>query len=226
MRLSEYDKAALKEFIITNDDSDNFFTVDASYQDAIKTFIANSGDNSDSIIESVYFIIMTIIKRIMREFGENHAWIQLRRQLPFDAFELERWHTDGRYVEGNTNIYNSKFVMALKGASTLFCELSSDAKHEYIKLDAKLGRKTLDEDYRKEMSSFLKENNAHFYQVKVDSGCGCMFVHGGDMMKAAIHSEPNVTSERLFLSVVPMAEAKVREYKMVQEERAKKRELI
>lgn len=229
MRLSQYDKEALKEFCIDNDDSVNFFTTDASYQDNMKTFISRSGENSSDITDSVYFIVMTIIKRIMREFGENHAWIQLRCQTPFNAFALERWHVDGKYAKDNSNKYNSKFVMALKGASTLFCELTPDAEKEYIALDAKLGRQSLTESYRQEMSSFLKEKKAkgqaHFYQIKEDSGCGCVFVHGGDMMKAAIHSEPHVTSERLFLSIVPMSEDKVREYKRIQEERQKKRSL-
>lgn len=211
-RLNTFEKETLKIFNINHSESENFYTTDSDFTHKLLLFLQSIGNNDLKSVVDVKDIILYIVDFINNTFDEHYAWVQIRSQLPNDFAEIPRWHTDAKYISTNTNKYNSKFVISLKGATTLFAEFTSSGKDEYVAFHNHLAKTvkvhSRDTVYRHQMIAFLTElkqkSMASFHRVEEDSGCGCAFIHGGDMTKATVHSEPHVTKPRLFMSVLPM----------------------
>jgi hypothetical protein len=131
---------------------------------------------------------------------EKDALIRINASNPKnlqDIFDLPRWHFD--YI---SNGVLCKFVMALKGPQTLYVKLSQRKRNEIIKI---LGEYKDMEDLkiiRGKIANLVKlcisKNQCFLYDGKEYTGV----IHKlGDFTSAALHSEPPIHSERLFLSI-------------------------
>jgi hypothetical protein len=138
-------------------------------------------------------IITRLIGRIIVGFGTETAWTTIRAWRRTDAFNVPRWHADGYFYppwEGD----QLKAVLALKGDSTRLCRLSLPSRVRFVELQ----RSGPDDQERTRERAALVEGVATEH---TPSGHGTVLITGSQ--HAAVHSEPPIPSERLFVSVMP-----------------------
>ena len=186
-------------------------------------YIDKSLKYSFNIEESKRIRIKNIIKNIINEFltktKQESALIHLRIRKPNDQFKIPRWHQDqGVYFKGQKN-YNIKLVTTLKGKSTLISRWNKEGIDEqervwklikekdsnYMKLSSNNRLQKFDkwDTYRSiklkslriKLSKILKPE-----PINYDSAYSYVHKYG---KYATIHSEPDITEDRIFLAVMP-----------------------
>jgi hypothetical protein len=183
-------------------------------------YIDESLKHSFNIDEIKRIRIKNIIKNIINEFltktKQESGLIHLRISKPNDQFKIPRWHQDGSYFKGQKN-YNIKLLTTLKGKSTLVSRWNKEAIDEeqkvwklieekranhmkassnnwmrkFDKCDAY--RSTKLKSLRIKLSKIVKHEPLNY-----DSAYS--YVNG---KYATMHSEPNITEDRIFLAVMP-----------------------
>lgn len=120
----------------------------------------------------------------------------LRSFLPNTEHDIPRWHTDGYFFEPYQGAA-SKVVVVFQRAGTLFCAPTDRIRAVFCQHPVtKIGRlPTLEE--RKKLDNVLKYSR----KVNAPQWTGIEFKVGSD--QAAIHSEPSMKENRIFLSIVP-----------------------
>lgn len=191
----------------------------------ISSFIQSLGNNKD-ISSSVATIISQKIQDIKEAFNAEAVWVTIRSSHAVDDYSTPRWHTDGYMYSPMTELqYKTAFV--LKGASTLFCHLSDEGRIKFNVIQDELGQivgqyikegQPKDElyvimaKYQYQLAKLIQEYKDK-QQASIEQGSinyGSIFVLG-DKNSAAIHSEPHVDSDRLFISVVAGTKDQIQE---------------
>lgn len=104
------------------------------------------------------------------------------------TYDLPRWHMDGNYYQPyNFNL--PKFAATLKGDATFFYPPTEVERKDVINY--------AQDDERGLLASHLNQKRIAIAEY----GFGCFF-RVGDPLHAAVHSEPPIQQERLFLSMV------------------------
>jgi hypothetical protein len=167
---------------------DNFGELNLLAQE-VKDFLISIGKNDVKCSELIAQLISKLVNEITLGFNKETAWVTIRTTTPTNAWDLPRWHTDGYYYspyEGG----QYKIAIALKGPSTLFYNLSYDQRDQFQSLQ-------FNPENREIIAKMLGTTNL----APIDSEKGVIFIVGSN--NPAIHSEPAIKEERLFLSVVP-----------------------
>jgi hypothetical protein len=125
------------------------------------------------------------------------AGIDIRFSLPTDEYNIPRWHYDGCFFY-KRDIIETKFVVTLKGEGTMICESNENTRKEFFRL-FKSQEDRSEIKNREILNNFLHDSNAKIIQV--DERKGCLFIVADEDMEA-IHSEPNITRDRIYISVV------------------------
>lgn len=130
--------------------------------------------------------------------------------MPNKGFEIPRWHMDGKFFDSGEDI-QYKAVVALKGPATLFFEVSSEQRQQLVMIDQEGPQ--IDEAnpavsfavWFKYENSIRRLNRAQLLPVSqaitAKRGYGTLFAVGNPK-NAAVHSEPNFTTNRFFMGVV------------------------
>jgi len=170
---------------------DNFGANDRLELD-ITDFLGQLGNDPTDAKEQAS-IITLLIGDIVEGFGTETSWITIRAWQRTDSFNAPRWHIDGYFYPPYEG-HQLKAVLVLKGDGTRLCKLSTTSRLRFIELE----RSSLDEKERTRQRAALIESEA---TEKAPSGYGTVLITGSQ--HAAVHSEPPILSERLFVSVVP-----------------------
>jgi hypothetical protein len=142
-------------------------------------------NNDITLIKEVVNIICRIIDKNIKKLNKETGWITIRSSLPNDEFDIPRWHMDGCYFEP-FNENNIKFIFVLKGPQTLLYDDNQKIRN--------LVKNNEDRD-------FLSNNINLENSIKINKGYGVLFITGDNNI-AAIHSEPPIKEQRLFISIV------------------------
>ncbi|RDH40481.1 MAG: hypothetical protein CFE62_003740 [Candidatus Aquirickettsiella gammari] len=167
----------------------------------VRGFIQSLGSGNSEVAETITRIVMRQINSVLKYTGAETAWITMRAYTPIPNFAEPRWHADNYYYPTQTIQY--KVAITLKGVSTLFYDSESKEREqlELVRTDKVLLKKAL-------TPSKI---------VSAETGQGSIFVVGA--CYAPIHSEPNINSERLLLSMVPGSKEQIRKlYKRTPEQ--------
>ena len=124
---------------------------------------------------------------------QETAWIVMNASQPNDRFKIPRWHTDGCYFPPH-NGEQFKVVVTLAGPSTLFYNLPDEQRKDFNSLN----------NARVETNNMLK----NIKPVSPVFGQGAAFI-AGSQTRAAVHSEPHINSDRLFLAIAPCSRAQL-----------------
>lgn len=115
---------------------------------------------------------MRLIKNVIKILNKDSAMIMIRSFYRKGLFKNPRWHTDGRYYKTNEPVY--KFVMTLKGDTTLFYKKNNEEFHkkvnekeeELIKKNFKFNKDDIygykyrmTEEYKKKIAKMFKQKN-------------------------------------------------------------------
>lgn len=179
------------------DNYDQFGSIEQLSKE-LPLFLEKAGANPQLTVQAST-VICKITNNVLVAQNAQTAWVALRTYTPNDLFNVPRWHVDGNYYEPyNSNL--PKFAVTLKGDSTLFYNATDGERKDVMSFSA--------DEERVFLSSRLDTN-----KIKVPTlGVGTFFIVG-DSMRAAVHSEPQIKQERLFLSMVCGSNEQIAELK-------------
>ena len=172
-----------------------------------------------STIES--FILATKNDCIGGAEEKKACWLTIRATKPTDAFEVPRWHQDGRmfpYDEGREEVVRSKYALTLLGPTTLMLEPNAHAFDIFQKGEAQYywwrrlnGPEPTEEDMDRadsELRDWLADKLKEAIRVRVNDGEVLRFSWGRD--DSPVHSEPDLISDRVFMTVLYGSESELR----------------
>ncbi|KLO90599.1 uncharacterized protein LW93_11020 [Fusarium fujikuroi] len=150
------------------------------------------------------------------------CWLTIRITKPSNAFEIPRWHQDGpmfQYDRGRKDVVRSKYALTLLGPSTLMLqpdEYVFKAQHEaearYYWWQNKPDGPEPSEDEMYDADDLLRESLGTAFQntprVQVGHGQIVRFSWGRD--DSPVHSEPDLVSDRVFMTVLYGSESELR----------------
>ena len=163
-------------------------------EESMAHFFSEIGHNEEALRTAIS--IKEIIRKVLEASRKETGWICLRAFIPTTRFDIPRWHVDGPYYapdEPEDLLF--KFVLTLRGPTTLFYPLSPELR--------KITEKGIHN--RQYMKAVCKEENIISPQI----GEGAVFIAGLFTAVTALHSEPPIHEHRLFLSIVPCTETQL-----------------
>ncbi len=158
----------------------------------VAPFLRELGNTKEEDIARACMVINSIVQYAGTMVNKEAVMIFLRASEPNDSFAIPRWHIDGGYYKPYDK-NPPKFVATFQGPHTLFFPATSEERE--IVLDGlrneneKAGRIHAAKQLDPAKSVSPKQGEGAFFLV-------------GDCDNAAVHSEPNITSKRLFLACV------------------------
>ncbi len=205
LQLSERERSALKNLKInTTDDYNNYGNLD-ELESEVRDFLKTLGKGNDTSTQDVSQLITRLVKEVLQGCGQETAWVAVRSFTPASAYDLPRWHTDGYYYaphEGNPY----KFAITLKGPPTLFYQLPADKREGFYALQRKGNEQN---EYNRQALTLML--NAAKEAISIGQPYqGAVFIVGSN--HAAVHSEPPIKEERLFLSILPGSKKQIKEW--------------
>lgn len=208
--LSEEEKKTITKIKINSEGIkpyDNFGNLNKLTSE-VSVFLESLG-NSKELSSSATNIIERIVHDVKTAFDTETVWITIRLFTKSTLFDMPRWHTDGYYYspfEGN----QYKVALTLKGPGTLFLKLPSEVRKLFMETQYEMTPENSDE-MRKKLIRLLEKysiDKSLIHQGKAYSGT--VFIVGNSD-NAAIHSEPPINSERLFVSILPGSKKQIQE---------------
>jgi hypothetical protein len=174
---------------------DNFADLGNLESDLVDFLHTQGNDQQTS--KAAAAIIQRLVEQSRDAFGAETAWVTLRASIPNSQFDIPRWHTDGYFYEPYQGVQH-KVAFAIKGNGTLFGNLTDKWRSAFEEC---VSRHTypLTVEMRTETAELMTQHGNIHPTLKNQ---GVIFTVG-DMKRAAIHSEPPITEQRLFLSIVP-----------------------
>jgi hypothetical protein len=231
LELTEPQKKYLDKLVInTTKEYCNYGKLD-ELLDKIQAYIHSLGEADPAVIMAVAEIIDSIVKKVLAYFKTETAIVILRASLPNNQFAIPRWHTDGNYF-GDQQGTQCKAAVTLKGPCTLFYNIPKEKRQDFahyqtndptisflpkitknemttedwVKLDG------MEKTHRRNIDDFLGDKSK-VVSPSLDQGA---YFKVGDLNTAAVHSEPHITSNRLFLSVLPGSKKQIQDYEEAQ----------
>lgn len=190
LNISDKEMALLNKIEIKNTLNYNRFGDLNLIHSELPNFLKEVTTANDNEIEIITHLIAHLSTDVVKATGEETAWITLRASIQNHDYDVHRWHTDG-YFFIPTNFpsdrFQYKFATTLKGDPTLFYPLPEKLREDFSNT----------QDNRVFWSKKLDPALAISAQI----GQGSIFTVG-DSMRSAVHSEPRITQDRLFFSVV------------------------
>lgn len=162
-------------------------------------FFKGLGSHSEDVAKRAARVIERTVEFVLQTTGKESAWVCVRVFRESSFFDQPRWHTDGRYF-GFDDLFKSqtcvKFAAALKGPGTLFYPVSEEEGGVF----------QAHRNDRGFLARFLDPQKA----IQARPGEGAFFVVA-DPLHSAVHSEPPLTEDRLFFSVLPGSNEEIQE---------------
>lgn len=219
LQLSEEEQTVISQLINRKTDNyDHFGNLDG-FKNEVTGFMESLGNSRDLSISSAR-ILEKKINEIIQAFNAEAAWVTVRSSHDVDEFDIPRWHQDG-YFYSPYDRPQYKIGIVLKGPGTLFCSLSDEGRTEFNTIQSsipltpdmspdEIKAKTIELQYllAQLIEKYKARKEAPVYQGETNSGI--IFIVG-DENSAAIHSEPPIHSDRLFVSVLPGTKQQIQE---------------
>lgn len=205
LHLSEDEKSAVNALKINKTDSYNNYGNLNVLESEVREFIKALSKGNETNAKEIAGLIVRLVNEIIQASGRETAWVAVRAFTPTSEYDVPRWHTDGYYFEPYSGD-PYKFAVTLKGPSTLFYRLPDNRREEFYVLWRK---GTEQNDYnRQAFADMLGQSKeaisiAQLYQ-------GVVFIVGSH--NAAVHSEPPIKEERLFISILPGSKTQIKEW--------------
>ena len=190
-------------------------------------FLNELGNNSKESVNILEKTIIKILNTVLSAFETNYYWIDIRATLPNNDYNIPRWHKDGKYFI-HSKKQSPKFATVLKGPGTLLIKNTKKVSKIYNDIDIKEyndmmnlsktieEKKILTEKYRKIYVKAFKKMK--IYQTQNNEGViwysGInIWINEKGLNEGALHSEPKMTSQRLFISILPGSKEEIHEMK-------------
>jgi hypothetical protein len=156
--------------------------------------------NQEKQAQDMAALVARKVDEILKGLGQETAWVTLRAN---NSLDHPRWHTDGYFFEPFEGL-GYKAAFALKGPGTL-CYATKAAQQPVLHgllTDESLSPQGLQE----RLTSLVDPTQVQ----ATPAGKGLLFVVG-DPFRSAIHSEPIIQADRLFVSIVPGSHVQIQQ---------------
>lgn len=169
------------------------------------------GHNDQELSSRAAEHIIKLVHDVRNATEQETACVVIRASTPNWYFKLPRWHTDE-----SRDFNTPKFVATLKGPHTRFHD-SNAADRENVKKNSldpdTAGPNAVEANFLNfmELVSLLDSKKT----IQPRRGQGAFFGVGND--RAAVHSTPDLTETRLFLSIVSGSERQIDEFHQTHE---------
>jgi hypothetical protein len=191
---------------------DNFISNKNNSIDSLNNYIIKLGQNDIKITNSFIKIIKNLAKVLSLGYNKKFFWLTIRTVMPNDDYIIPRWHCDGNYFDKNKYPESqTKFVTIFKGPGTLLLEKNKDVKETYIKYKTDSSKQKI-ETIEERTNIDLKFKDIGAKTIQLNKCQGLIFL-SGNIDNCTIHSEPNITEPRIFLSIVFADELNINDWK-------------
>lgn len=220
--MTKTEKESLRTLKIGKFDEENNFGDLDQLTKQMEIFLNNLGTQENDAAQVVAILITRLTESILQASQKETAWVALRAFKETTAYDQSRWHMDGGYYEPFDQT-QFKVAITLKGPSTLFYPLSSLARYDFFDFSSKSWKNILtlydqplqqksktEEQIQTEKNNIYSPLEKNFFDrcveasqiISLPTGQGMIF-KVGDAAFAALHSEPPIKEDRLFISIVP-----------------------
>jgi hypothetical protein len=199
----------INDFEIKNPNNYEHFGLLDDIKD-LKKYLTDIGNNTKTCVNGMEKLIIRLIKKVLLGYKMKYFWLAIRISPPNKNFDIPRWHKDGTFFTGDNDIGCYKFITTLKGPGTLlikstkkinkiYDQILEDKFTEMRKYKTIQEKIKIDDNFRPVFAKkFVKEK---FIQAKNNDGI--LFYTGFPHNNAALHSEPKMTTSRIFISILP-----------------------
>ena len=182
----------------------NFGNIPA-LEDEVANFIVSLGTVALAA-KHIAQLISRLTNEALLTFNAETAWMTLRASLPNNSFDTPRWHMDGYFFHPYSGDQR-KVAITLIGPGTLFNHLARESRQAFRECARHHQHAPLALEGREALVRIV---NAGGGFERAGAMQGTIFAVGS-AERAAIHSEPMIDSERLFLSLVPGSREQISE---------------
>ena len=209
LNINQKIKDILKNFNICRDSVFNHFDASKLLDiHKLKDFFITVGDNDIKAITALSKFIKKILLEVCTEYNKKYCWMTIRVSLPNTQFDIPRWHVDGPYYK--SDYIQTKFLLTLKGASTLVIEPKIKKRKEFVNIyedndklkDIKLKDIEMLETQEKRNKLVSTEKIIDILPL-LNGIISCSDTPKMNTV-GTIHSEPPISDNRIFLSILPM----------------------
>ncbi|KAH7240161.1 uncharacterized protein BKA55DRAFT_577118 [Fusarium redolens] len=198
--------------------------VDASLAQQASKFLVSNTDGAEQEAEPMIKAFLDATHNDCTGHAEEKksCWLTIRITKPSTAFEIPRWHQDGPmfpYDQGREDAVRSKYALTLLGPSTLMLEPDENVFTTHRKAEARhfwwwnkddAPEPSEDEIYEADdkLRECLTNEFKNTPRVQVGHGQVVRFSWGRD--DSPVHSEPDLVSDRVFMTVLYGSESELR----------------
>lgn len=176
----------------------NNFAQFGALQAELSRFFAEIGNPEDRSARCARDI-MHLVDHLLAGLAAETGWITVRASKPTTAHDTPRWHCDGFYFPPEAG-RQLKLVVSLKGSGTLFNPATPEKRERYLALSE---IPHTDPDRESKIAGGLGMAGVE----QAETGDVHMFLVGPRC--GAIHSEPPIHEQRIFMSLVPGSPAQI-----------------
>jgi len=167
--------------------------------DQLVDYFKSLGTNIDQDCITYSRLIFRLINLVRQIKSNTSCWLSIRSSIPNDDdYKIPRFHKDGKYYSTKENEIVQKFILTIKGPGTLICEPTEQGQQKFDEVFYNTNNTFSDLEIREKLAHALIDEHIH----QLTNNQGCFFTVGSDL-KSSIHSEPNITQPRLFISILP-----------------------
>ncbi|KAF4437813.1 hypothetical protein F53441_12954 [Fusarium austroafricanum] len=201
---------------------DYYGPADASIAAEAAKYLARLTDGAEADLKSTIEVFLRATQSDCTGHGEEKraCWFTLRLTKRGNAFEVPRWHQDGPMYpsdEGREEVVRSKYAIALLGPPTLmlkpnehvYATLRKGEAQHYWWREKDASEPSEEEIYDTEdkLREWLSNEFKDTPRVSVGHGEVVRFSWGRD--DSPIHSEPDLVSDRVFMTVLYGSESEL-----------------
>ena len=162
-----------------------------------------SNDSKNSVILQLKSIIKKLIRTMMSITNKDSALVHIRAFKKTSEFDVPRWHQDSKYFDNDEPLL--KLVTVLKGPPTMLRKYDKKIIYhlkEYAEKTSDLFSKYKSHNEIKKKEIKLRKSlvNSIPLAKKQTNTSALYFVNHP---YAAIHSEPKIDEDRLFIAILP-----------------------
>ena len=219
LNINDKDRNYIESFVINLVSEYDYFGKfnESMLVDQIFQFLLKNSNQTLISKKISNIIVHKIIKPYLQATFADHLWFKIRLTVPTDTEYVSRWHRDGYFYHSKDylekNLPQIKMAGTLIGPPTIFKEglgLNQEFDEIYNNLYKKFDVKNFDYqkdiENRKEIETQLKK----YETIQPDINQFTVFVVGLSN-RAAIHSEPEIHTDRFFYSIVSGSKEEIKD---------------
>lgn len=205
MNLSQEEQISLERLRIEQDlpQFDFYGTEGSDLKKRVEEYLSAMGDNDTEDLSRIADIVARLSEGMRKGFGSESTWTMIRVSLPNSHYEIPRWHPDGKYFKSTKKRY--KLVATPKGPQTRFGEVIDVEAYDRLEKEMYDNYRNNENDPAKleEEDMRIRTELQKVVEQKDIGGKGMAVVYLVGEEDAVLHSEPDITEPRIFVSILP-----------------------